>query len=62
MRRSMLGAALMGFGDVVAVGCSAGQGITGFATLAWSGPVTLAAIVVGAMVGLRQLIAGYQPG
>ncbi|WP_169052365.1 YeeE/YedE family protein [Tabrizicola sp. YIM 78059] len=59
--RQVGGAALMGIGGVVAMGCSVGQGVTGFATLAWSGPVTLAAIAAGAMVGLRQLIAGYQP-
>jgi uncharacterized membrane protein YedE/YeeE len=59
--RQVGGAVLMGIGGVVAMGCSVGQGVTGFATLAWSGPVTLAAIVAGAMVGLRQLIAGYQP-
>lgn len=59
--RQVSGAALMGVGGVVAVGCSIGQGVTGFATLAWSGPVTLAAIVVGAAVGLRQLIHGFQP-
>ncbi|MGA1634631.1 MAG: YeeE/YedE family protein [Gemmobacter sp.] len=55
------GAALMGVGGVVALGCSVGQGVTGFATLAWSGPVTLAAIVAGALIGLRQLIGGHQP-
>lgn len=59
--RQVGGAVLMGIGGVIAMGCSVGQGVTGFATLAWSGPVTLAAIVAGAMVGLRQLIAGYQP-
>ena len=59
--RQVGGAALMGIGGVVAMGCSVGQGVTAFATLAWSGPVTIAAIAVGAMVGLRQLIAGYQP-
>jgi uncharacterized membrane protein YedE/YeeE len=59
--RQVGGAALMGIGGVVAMGCSVGQGVTGFATLSWSGPVTLAAIATGAMVGLRQLIAGYQP-
>lgn len=59
--RQVGGAALMGVGGVVAMGCSIGQGVTGLATLAWSGPVTLASIAVGAMVGLRQLIAGYQP-
>jgi hypothetical protein len=59
--RQVGGAALMGVGGVVAMGCSVGQGLTGFATLAWSGPVTLAAIVLGAAVGLRQLIRGFQP-
>lgn len=58
--RQVGGAALMGIGGVVAMGCSVGQGLTGFATLAWSGPVTLAAIALGALVGLRQLIVGYQ--
>lgn len=59
--RQVGGAALMGVGGVVAMGCSVGQGVTGFATLAWSGPVTLAAIVLGAAFGLRRLIAGFQP-
>lgn len=59
--RQVGGAALMGIGGVIAMGCSVGQGVTGFATLAWSGPVTLAAIGVGAVFGLRRLIAGYQP-
>ncbi len=60
--RQVGGAALMGVGGVVAMGCSVGQGITGFAALAWSGPVTLVAIAAGALFGLRRLIAGYQPG
>ncbi|MFN3823893.1 MAG: YeeE/YedE family protein [Pseudorhodobacter sp.] len=59
--RQVSGAAMMGVGGVIALGCSVGQGVTAFATLAWSGPVTLAAIVVGALYGLRRLIGGYQP-
>jgi len=59
--RQVSGAALMGIGGVVALGCSVGQGVSGFATLAWSGPVTLAAIGLGAVVGLRHLIGGFQP-
>jgi hypothetical protein len=55
------GAALMGIGGAVAMGCSVGQGVTGFATLAYSAPVTLAAIYFGAVFGLRRLIQGYQP-
>lgn len=59
--RQVGGAALMGIGGVISMGCSVGQGVSGVATLAWSGPITLAAIGVGAMIGLRRLIAGYQP-
>jgi uncharacterized membrane protein YedE/YeeE len=59
--RQVGGAVLMGIGGVIAMGCSVGQGVTGFAALAWSGPVTLAAIGIGAVMGLRRLIEGYQP-
>ncbi|MBB5701308.1 hypothetical protein FHS76_001157 [Ochrobactrum daejeonense] len=54
------GAALMGIGGVIAMGCSIGQGVSGVAALAWSGPVTLVCIVLGAVFGLRQLIGGFQ--
>lgn len=59
--RQVGGAALMGIGGVIAMGCSVGQGLTATAALAWSGPVTLAAIALGAWFGLRQLIGGFQP-
>ncbi|MEZ5911447.1 MAG: YeeE/YedE thiosulfate transporter family protein [Paracoccaceae bacterium] len=59
--RQVSGAALMGIGGVIALGCSVGQGVSAFATLAWSGPVTLAAIAAGAALGLRHLIGGFQP-
>ena len=59
--RQLSGAAMMGVGGVVAMGCSVGQGITATATLAWSGPVTLAAIGLGAVAGLRRLIGGFEP-
>ena len=59
--RQVSGAAMMGVGGVTALGCSVGQGVSAFATLAWSGPVTLAAIAVGAAFGLRRLIGGFQP-
>ncbi|MEX5729362.1 putative membrane protein YedE/YeeE [Rhodovulum iodosum] len=59
--RQVGGAALMGIGGVVALGCSVGQGVTAFATLAYSAPVTLIAICAGAYLGLRRLIAGFQP-
>ena len=50
----------MGIGGVLAMGCSVGQGLTAFATLTYSAPVVLAAIFLGAAVGLRQLIRGFQ--
>jgi uncharacterized protein len=59
--RQVGGAALMGIGGTLALGCSIGQGLTAFATLAWSAPVTLAAIVAGALLGLRGLIGATQP-
>jgi len=61
LRRQIIGAALMGFGAVIAVGCSVGQGLSAFSVLAFSAPITLAAIFAGAALGLRQLIVGFAP-
>jgi len=49
----LLGAALMGFGGVVAMGCTIGQGITGFSTLALGSIITFLAIVAGAAAMLK---------
>jgi hypothetical protein len=43
------------------MGCSIGQGLSAFSLLAFSAPVTFAAIFAGAAVGLRQLIVGFAP-
>ena len=61
LRRQILGAALMGGGAVIAMGCTIGQGLSAFSVLAFSAPVTMAAIFAGAALGLRQLIVGFQP-
>lgn len=61
LRRQMTGAALMGGGAIIAVGCSIGQGISAFSVLAYSAPVTFLAIFAGAAFGLRQLISGFAP-
>ncbi len=61
LKRQIAGAALMGPGAILAVGCSVGQGISAFSTLAFSAPVAFLAIFVGASFGLRQLIAGFSP-
>jgi len=61
LRRQILGAAMMGVGAVIAFGCSVGQGLSAFSLLAFSAPVTFAAIFAGAALGLRQLIVGFAP-
>lgn len=61
LKRQILGAAMMGAGAVLALGCSIGQGLSAFSVLAFSAPVTFAAIFAGAAFGLRQLIEGFQP-
>jgi uncharacterized membrane protein YedE/YeeE len=59
--RQISGAALMGIGGTIALGCSVGQGVSAMSVLAFSAPVTLAAIAAGGLLGLRQLIRGFQP-
>jgi len=61
LRRQILGAALMGIGAVVALGCSVGQGISAMSVLAWGAPLTLASIFAGAYLGLKHLIEGLSP-
>ena len=52
----LVGGALMGFGGVTALGCTIGQGVTGVSTLALGSIITLAAIIAGAVAGLRYQI------
>ncbi len=59
LRRQISGAMLMGVGAVVALGCTIGQGISAFSLLAFSAPITMAAIFLGAAIGLKQLISGF---
>ncbi len=59
LRRQILGAAIMGPGAILAVGCSVGQGISAFSVLAFSAPVAFVAIFIGASIGLKQLITGF---
>jgi len=49
----LIGAALMGFGGVVAMGCTVGQGISGISTLALGSIMTFLAIVLGATLMLK---------
>ena len=59
LRRQILGAVCMGFGAVLAFGCTIGQGVSAFSVLTLSAPITFIAIFIGAAIGLRQLITGF---
>jgi len=49
----LIGAILMGFGGVLAMGCTIGQGITGFSTLALGSILTFVAIVLGSAATMK---------
>ena len=49
----LVGAALMGVGGVVAMGCTVGQGLSGVSTLSLGSLLALAGIVGGAVAALR---------
>ena len=51
--RNMMGAALMGIGGVLALGCTIGQAVTGISTLAIGSFLAFGAIVVGGMFGMK---------
>ncbi|NOR51687.1 MAG: YeeE/YedE family protein [Gammaproteobacteria bacterium] len=49
----LIGAILMGFGGVLALGCTIGQGITGISTLAVGSLLTFVAIVFGSSLTMK---------
>ena len=49
----LLGAALMGVGGILALGCTVGQGLSGLSTLSLGSFIAVAAIVGGAVLALR---------
>jgi len=61
MRRHLSGAALMGVGGTLAMGCTIGQGMSGLATLSLTSMVAILSIVAGALAGIRLLIEGEWP-
>ncbi len=56
LRSQLLGAVLMGFGGVTALGCTIGQGLTGLSTLAIGSFIAVVAIVVGSVATLKWLV------
>ena len=53
--RHLTGATLMGIGGVMALGCTIGQGISGVSTLAAGSFLTVLAIVLGTVFGVKTL-------
>jgi len=53
MVRHMLGGVFMGFGGVLALGCTVGQGITGMSTLALGSLLSLISIVFGSALTMK---------
>ncbi len=51
--RHIIGGLLMGIGGVLALGCTIGQGITGFSTMAVGSFVSIAGIVVSSMMTMK---------
>src|SRR4029079_17935858 len=49
----VVGAVLMGFGGVTALGCTIGQGLTGISTLAIGSVLTLASIMAGCIAAVK---------
>lgn len=62
MKRHILGGALMGFGGVMAAGCTIGQGITAGSVLALSWPISVGAMALGARFGLYYVMEGVTFG
>jgi uncharacterized membrane protein YedE/YeeE len=51
----LVGAALMGFGGVTAMGCTIGQGLSGISTLALNAFIALPGFFLGSYLGLQYL-------
>ena len=49
----VIGAVLMGFGGVLAVGCTIGQGVTGTSTLALGSIIALVSIIFGSAITMK---------
>jgi uncharacterized membrane protein YedE/YeeE len=60
--RHLTGAALMGAGGVLALGCTIGQGITGMSTLALGSVIAWLSILAGGYLGIKHLEEGSLGG
>ncbi len=53
--RNLTGGALMGFGGIMALGCTFGQGITGMSTLALGSVIATISIIIGGVAGVKYM-------
>ncbi|MGC1443045.1 MAG: YeeE/YedE family protein [Burkholderiaceae bacterium] len=53
LKRHLVGAVLMGFGGITALGCTIGQGLTGVSTLSIGAFITLVSIIAGAAITMK---------
>lgn len=56
LRNQLIGAALMGFGGVTALGCTVGQGLTGLSTLSMGSLLAVTGIVTGCVLTLKWML------
>jgi uncharacterized protein len=56
LRNQLVGAVLMGFGGVTALGCTVGQGLSGVSTLAIGSFIAMASIIAGSVATLKYLL------
>ena len=56
LRNQLVGALLMGFGGVTALGCTIGQGLSGISTLAIGSFIALAGIIAGSVAALKYTL------
>jgi uncharacterized protein len=56
LRNQLVGAVLMGFGGVTALGCTIGQGLSGLSTLAMGSFIAVAGIVGGSVATLKYML------
>jgi len=56
LRNQLVGAVLMGFGGVTALGCTVGQGVSGVSTLAIGSFIATAGIIAGSVATLKFML------
>jgi uncharacterized protein len=56
LRNQLVGAVLMGFGGVTALGCTVGQGLSGLSTLAIGSVIAVAGIMAGSVATLKYIL------